>query len=90
MPHTFITFALIAKATGPAAAAARASAPEVSAHLAVFSLTRGGPSAGEYEAWTNSRRCLSEAMPRAVRYDDILFHEGNVPLEMVPLLREAT
>ena len=46
--------------------------------LAVFTLVRGG-AVDDFDMFFNSRRCLRDVMPSLVLYDDIAFHEGNVP-----------
>ena len=58
------------------------------AGLAVFTLIRGGPSEPEYESFINTRRCLRETAPRWLQYDDIAFHEGNVPAELQVVLQQ--
>jgi hypothetical protein len=50
-----------------------------SAKLAAFTLVRGGPSKGSYDMFVSSRNCLHTAISSAIIYDDIAFHEGNVP-----------
>ena len=47
--------------------------------LAVFTLVRGGPDEGAFDDFVESRRCLRDAMPTTIQYDNIAFHEGNVP-----------
>ena len=58
------------------------------AGLAVFTLIRGGPSKPEYESFINSRRCLRDAAPGWLQFDDIAFHEGNVPAELQIVLQQ--
>ena len=53
--------------------------------IAVFALVRGGSSEGDYEMFFNSRECLREAMT-GVQYDNIAFHEGNVPAAIQTIL----
>jgi|EP00966_Prymnesium_polylepis_P187235 hypothetical protein len=49
--------------------------------LAVFTLIRGGSSRADYESFISSRQCLrTMALPL---YDDLAFHEGNVPAQMM-------
>lgn len=47
--------------------------------LAVFSLVRGGADVHQYVMFLNSRRCLRSVMPSVISYDNVAFHEGNVP-----------
>eukprot|EP00966_Prymnesium_polylepis_P274248 6335625-Prymnesium_polylepis.1 len=47
-------------------------------HIAVFTLIRGGASESDYEMFRNSRECVHDVMA-GVQYDNIAFHEGNVP-----------
>eukprot|EP00966_Prymnesium_polylepis_P296167 6841276-Prymnesium_polylepis.1 len=70
-----------------AAAAASAWPQPRSRGLVAFTLIRGGPSLSDYEMLIHSRRCLQDAMPAALQYDDVAFHEGNVPAELQPVLR---
>eukprot|EP00966_Prymnesium_polylepis_P101963 2361323-Prymnesium_polylepis.1 len=56
--------------------------------LAVFTLVRGGPSTAHYASFVASRECLRDVMPHGVLYDNVAFHEGNVPAEMQPVLRQ--
>eukprot|EP00966_Prymnesium_polylepis_P294492 6800699-Prymnesium_polylepis.2 len=56
--------------------------------LAVFTLVRGGPTTTDYETFINSRRCLRESMPDVIEYDDVAFHEGNVPQNMQLMLQK--
>ena len=69
---------------------ASAAEPQAApAGLATFTLVRGGTSAAGYESFVNSRRCLREgAIPSWLIYDDIAFHEGNVPRDMQSMLRQ--
>jgi hypothetical protein len=55
--------------------------------LVTFTLLRGGPTSADYELFTSSRRCLWDAVGDAVEYDDIAFHEGNVPFSVQLSLR---
>ena len=55
--------------------------------LVTFTLVRGGPSEGDYASFVNSRRCLLAAMPDVLPYDDVAFHEGNVPARIESTLR---
>ena len=64
--------------------AGRASTPP---SLVTFTLLRGGPTSADYEWFTSSRRCLGEAIGDAVDYDDVAFHEGNVPRSVQLSLR---
>eukprot|EP00966_Prymnesium_polylepis_P333414 7388879-Prymnesium_polylepis.1 len=50
--------------------------------LVTFTLLRGGPTSADYEWFTSSRRCLGGAIGGTVDYDDVAFHEGNVPLSV--------
>jgi hypothetical protein len=59
--------------------AGRASTPP---SLVTFTLLQGGPTSADYELFTSSRRCLEEAIGDAMEYDDVAFHEGNVPLSV--------
>jgi hypothetical protein len=79
-----IALAAIAAAAAPAYETPKASS------LAVFTLVRGSSSEGEagLDSFIHSRRCLREAMPAWSTYDDIAFHEGNVPLEVQRALRK--
>jgi hypothetical protein len=52
--------------------------------LAVFTLVRGG----SFDMFVNSRRCLQDAMPSSIRYDDVAFHEGTVPARHRHRLRQ--
>eukprot|EP00966_Prymnesium_polylepis_P146005 3372609-Prymnesium_polylepis.1 len=61
--------------------------PAPGLELVAFTLLRGGPSASDYEMFANSRLCLADAIPSIV-YDDVAFHEGNVPPEMQRALRQ--
>ena len=56
--------------------------------LVVFTLVRGGSSKADFDTFVHSRRCLREAMPAWSTYDDVAFHEGNVPLEVQRTLRK--
>eukprot|EP00966_Prymnesium_polylepis_P334071 7389466-Prymnesium_polylepis.2 len=47
--------------------------------LAAFTLVRGGSSESAYTSFENSRLCLRKALPAVIAYDDVAFHEGNVP-----------
>ena len=58
------------------------------AGLAVFTLIRGGPFKAEYDSFINSRRCLREAAPGWLQFDDMAFHEGNVPAELQIVLQQ--
>jgi|EP00966_Prymnesium_polylepis_P150565 hypothetical protein len=68
--------------------AVTAAASEMPRGLVVFTLVRGGPSEADFDSFVHSRRCLHEAMPAGSAYDDVAFHEGNVPLEVRLTLRE--
>ena len=57
--------------------------------LVAFTLIRGGPDEAAYETFTHSRRCLEAAMPAEIAYDDVAFHEGNVPRDVQRSLRQA-
>ena len=46
--------------------------------LATFTLIRGG----RFETFEASRECLRAAMPPALLYDDIAFHDGTLPLAL--------
>ena len=50
--------------------------------LAVFTLVRGGTLEEHYTSFVNSRACLREVLPPALVYDNVAFHEGNVPAAM--------
>eukprot|EP00966_Prymnesium_polylepis_P070579 1640129-Prymnesium_polylepis.3 len=56
--------------------------------LVAFTLIRGGPDEAAYETFTHSRRCLAAIMPAEIEYDDVAFHEGNVPREIQGSLRQ--
>lgn len=61
------------------------SSPDVK-HVA-FALVRGGEYRMDYDFLVDSRRCFRAAMAlgnasQAARYDDVVFHEGNVPARM--------
>jgi hypothetical protein len=47
--------------------------------LVVFTLIRGGPREEAFDDFVESRRCLLDAMPTTIQYDNIAFHEVNVP-----------
>ena len=87
-PSTLLSEALAEEqpARAPVEPVARSS-PEVD--LAIFTLVRGGAHNSDYAAY--EQRCISlraatnASMP-SVRYDDLAFHEGNVPGKVV--LRE--
>jgi len=66
----------------PARAEPTRSAEHTSKHpsLVTFTLVRGGRAAADYGLFTSSRQCLRDAIGDAVDYDDVAFHEGNVPL----------
>ena len=53
--------------------------PARATSLATFTLVRGGSSWNDYSMFEEGRRCLHEAMRAGLRYDDVAFHEGNVP-----------
>ncbi|KAL1530192.1 hypothetical protein AB1Y20_001108 [Prymnesium parvum] len=75
--------ALVSAAISTASSAGAPLAPHdagPSSRLATFTLVRGGSSEGDYETLVNSRRCLRQALAAVIDYDDIAFHEGNVPL----------
>ena len=59
--------------------------------LAIFTLTRGGMAPHDYKSLIARgdalRTALHKAMPE-VGYDDIAFHEGNVPSDMRAMLRQ--
>eukprot|EP00966_Prymnesium_polylepis_P171515 3965519-Prymnesium_polylepis.1 len=85
--------AVVFAPTGTAVGASPVYLPAVTAEpnqqsreLVAFALMRGGPAAGDYELFANSRQCLRGVMPRAILYDQISFHESNVPLEMQLML----
>ena len=60
-----------------------------STELVTFTLVRGGPSSEDYKSFANSRSCLYEALLMSCFiYDDIAFHEGNVPQHIQFTLRE--
>ena len=65
-----------------------ASHPQFAQRLAAFTLVRGGPSESAYDMFVSSRQCLREAMSSVVQYDDVAFHEGNVPSHMQSALHE--
>ena len=50
--------------------------------FAVFTLVRGGPTDANYTTFVNSRLCLRNAINDEVAFDDVVFHEGNVPMNM--------
>ena len=60
--------------------------PQQAQGVVVFTLIRGGPAEDAYDMFVNSRRCLRSAIMSAVQYDDLAFHEGNVPHEMQLML----
>ena len=70
-----------------AATTAMASESSASVDLAVFTLVRGGPNESDLETFVNSRQCLDKVMPPSIAYDNIAFHEGNVPLAVQQALR---
>ena len=76
----------VAGALGDAVAGSDSVRPdERRGGLAVFTLVRGGSSASSsaldaYETFVSSRRCLRDAMPPVLQYDNVAFHEGNVAL----------
>jgi hypothetical protein len=53
--------------------------------IAVFTLIRGGASESDYEMFLNSRECVHDVMA-GVEYDNIAFHEGNVPVAIQTIL----
>jgi hypothetical protein len=53
--------------------------------IAVFTLIRGGASESDYEMFLNSRECVHDVMA-GVQYDNIAFHEGNVPAAIQTIL----
>jgi hypothetical protein len=55
--------------------------------LAVFTLVRGGESESDYESFISSRHCLRDSLPASFSYDDVVFHEGNVAVDMQNHLR---
>ena len=55
--------------------------------MVAFTLLRGGPAIDAYEMYTSSRRCLRDALHPLVQYDDVAFHEGNVPQDIQRSLR---
>ena len=61
--------------------------PSPGTSSAVFALVRGGPSLHSYETLVQSRRCLRDSLPAGFRYDNVVFHEGNVPLDVQTALR---
>jgi transglutaminase/protease-like cytokinesis protein 3 len=56
--------------------------------LVTFTLVRGGSSVSDFDSFVNSRRCLRDIMPNWFPYDDIAFHEGNVPRDVQTTLRQ--
>jgi|EP00966_Prymnesium_polylepis_P332206 hypothetical protein len=65
-----------------------AAADEQRYGLAVFTLLRGGSLDSDYVSFVNSRDCLQRSMSRIVQYDDVAFHEGNVPSTVQSTLRQ--
>ena len=57
------------------------------AQLVTFTLVRGGPSGAALESFVNSRQCLDKVLPDGFLYDDVAFHEGNVPYDAQQMLR---
>eukprot|EP00966_Prymnesium_polylepis_P274247 6335624-Prymnesium_polylepis.1 len=53
--------------------------------IAVFTLIRGGASESDYEMFRKSRECVHDGMA-GVQYDNIAFHEGNVPAAIQTIL----
>lgn len=47
--------------------------------LATFALVRGGASLDSFQPFINSRRCLHDVLAARLHFEDIAFHEGNVP-----------
>jgi hypothetical protein len=64
----------------------------ISRGLVAFTLIRGGPAEATYDMFVNSRRCLRTAMPAVIQYDNVAFHEGNVPgtIELLLLAKVYT
>ena len=56
--------------------------------LAAFTLVRGGAHDSDFTMYVNSRRCLREALPAVIEFDDVAFHEGNVPVDVQLRLRQ--
>ena len=83
MPHT-THLLLIFKA---AAISAGHLADEPPTALATFTLVRGGSAESDYHGFIHSRRCLREALPSWFTYDNVAFHEGNVPAGVHETLR---
>jgi hypothetical protein len=77
---------------GPAAARSPAAATSeehaTGRGLVVFTLVRGGPSEGAYESFVNSRDCIRGAMPSEFIFDNVAFHEDNVPSHVQVALRQ--
>jgi hypothetical protein len=65
--------------TAPLSHSENGAASGARALLAVFTLVRGGSSLEVFESFVNSRNCLRQVLPSAIKYDEIAFHEGNVP-----------
>lgn len=56
--------------------------------LVTFALVRGGSDYNSYKTFMNSRACLREAVPPAIDYDDVAFHEGNIPADVQLKLKQ--
>lgn len=56
--------------------------------LATFTLIRGGSELHQYDTFMNSRICLRDVLAGVTEYDDIVFHEGDVPSSIQRALRE--
>lgn len=52
------------------------------AALCIFTLLRGGTSDYTCALFEQSRKCLREAIPSGIKYEQIAFHEGNLALDV--------
>ena len=57
----------------------RPLAPQRSSQLVVFALLRGGLQREQYDAFVSSRKCLRGVLSAMKPFDDVAFHDGNVP-----------
>ena len=69
------------------APATPAAALDPATGLVSFTVLRGGSLIGDYNSFINSRRCLRDVFPNWIHYDDVGFHDGNVPTGMWPMLQ---
>eukprot|EP00966_Prymnesium_polylepis_P118658 2743089-Prymnesium_polylepis.1 len=70
---------LAAGGVGASACSPTLIKPQSTETLVTFTLIRGGEHRDAYNSFINSRDCLRGALPSTLPFDDVIFHEGNVP-----------